>query len=768
MKFEKIISKLSSHNVSQFETAEIINQFNPKNKTLPIEAYTKEFYYSFESSSTLIVIGETGCGKTTKIPELLLKANDNIRIAHILPRKIACVMIAEQVSKNMNLTLGKEIGYSIRFDYNYNSKETKCKFLTEGMFLRELLLFPTLDLYNTIIIDDCHEKSIHTEIILAFLKLIQIKRGYSNLKIIISSATIDYQNYMNYFLNNNDPQCKVSLFHIPGRNYPVDIYYLSSPCENYIKQCLITVLYIQKYYVNILGDILVFLPGIEEINEFVLFFEQLPPSDSEKFVLCQLSASMPSINTLEIFKPCPSNKRKIIVSTNIAEASITIENLSFVIDCCFTKMKFYNYKTDTEHMLIIPASQSSLNQRAGRAGRTRPGKCFRMITEQKYNHLDKITIPEIKRSNLREFILILKSFGIQNLSKINLMTKYDEMIFAKAIENLFVIGIIDKETKLTNDIGMKVCDMPIDCRYATSLIYSGIINSKFNCVNEILAIVSMLSVNNLFYQRVNPEHIMKAKQSKGMIEGDHLTLLSIFKIFKSIKNKNMKLNFCKEMYLNYQTMKEVEKINDNLKIYLKKYKININKSIDQDGEDILKCLMKGFILNIAHRNGDNSYELLRKNNESNLKLYIHPTSVLYTILPEFVLFDDVIVTKQCYMRNVSSIKKEWIEEVCGDFYENKTNEEIQKRFEKEVEKQQQIETNNVNEKFVFGGSKFCFKKNESISHRGLKIINNESLHNNNINDDIITFQDETNVIKEDEIENITMLRRKRNKNKKII
>ena len=754
MKFEKIISKISGIGGNIYENAEIINQFKTSSSSkLPIELYEKEFLYTFQKYSTIIVIGETGCGKTTKIPEMLLRANDNIKIAHILPRKIAAITIAAHVAKNMNFTLGKEIGYSIRFDYNYN-KETKVKFITEGMFIREMMLWPMLNMYNTIIIDDCHEKSINTEIILALLKLIQRKRKDS-LKIIISSATIDYKDYITFFKDN------VGVLYIPGRNYPVDIYYLSFPCDNYIKACFNTAISIHKNNSILMGDILIFLPGIEEINLLSSYFETLPSNEMNNIMLFQLSASMPTIKTLDVFKHCSSNKRRIIMSTNIAESSITIDNISFVIDSCFTKLKFYNTLTDADHQLIIPTSKSALNQRAGRAGRTRPGKCYRMITQETYNKLSSYTIPEIQRSNLREFILKLKSFGVKQIGSLELISKYDIYIMGKSLESLLLMNIIDKDTNLTNEIGKYICEIPIDCRHATALIYSGH-NKKFNCVSEVLAIISMMSVNNLFLQNIPPKYVMKAKQNKGMIEGDHLTYLSIFKIFKSIKNKKNRHSFCKELYLNYSAMKDVEKLYENLKNYLKKFHIIINRTLEQDGEDIIKCFMKGFILNIAHRQSDNSYQLLK--GENNIKLYIHPTSVLYTILPEYIVFSDILITKNNYVTNASTIQKEWIEEVCSNLYENRIKERIIVNLDNAINQrdEQHLRRNH-------------FRK---VHSKKINII--DELHNNNDYSDFFRGEDikeikEINNKKDnnnsnikdfdEDIEQIALLRRKRNKNK---
>lgn len=233
------------------DTIEIMTSFrSEKNIYLPIEGYSKELIYTIENSNITVVIGETGCGKTTKIPEFLYKSSfydkekntySNYKIAHILPRKVATITVAQRVAKNMNLTLGKEVGYSVRFDYNY-SKDTQIKFLTEGMFIRELLIDPLFQNYNCIIIDDCHERTINSELIFGFLKKIFVKR--KDLKIIISSATLDYQCYLDFF-NKSDGFIS-NIFLITGRNYPVEISYLEKPINNYIEASVITAMNIHK------------------------------------------------------------------------------------------------------------------------------------------------------------------------------------------------------------------------------------------------------------------------------------------------------------------------------------------------------------------------------------------------------------------------------------------------------------------------------------------------------------------------------------------
>jgi ATP-dependent RNA helicase DDX35 len=705
----KLEKKLKSGDID--DEFEIINSFKGassqnQNAPLPIDEYAKELLYVLEKNNVTIIMGETGCGKTTKIPEYLFKASNSYKIAHILPRKIATITVAQRVAKNMNITLGKEVGYSVRFDYNYSENETRIRFLTEGMFIREVLLDPLLKQYNVIIIDDCHERTINCELIFGLLKKIFQKRP--ELKIIISSATLDYECYLNFF--NKDSNFTSDIFLVTGRPYTVEISYLDIPVKNYILSAVLTASQIHRNNPKNSGDILVFLPGMEEIN---LFIEYAMNSglDRSDVLLLPLCAGLSVDKQLQVFGPTPHNKRKIVIATNIAEASVTIENIAFVIDSCLVKMKFYSSKTDSDALFIIPASKFSIDQRAGRAGRTRPGKCYRLITEQSYSQLYVMTNPEILRNNLREYVLRLKSFGIKDINKFQTLTEPDRNTISRALETLYFLGILDDKTNLT-DLGRKVSDIPIDVRLAVSLFKAG--EGKFKCTEEVLIIVSMLSIQNLFFQPKDPTNLMKAKQRIGVIEGDHLTLLRMYKSWKNCRTGRS--SFCKDLYLNDNAMKQVEDMITNLKLYLKKFSIQLKSTLDEDGEDIMKSITKGFIFNIAQRQMDGSYRSLRWN----LPLFIHPTSVLYQILPDYVIYNDVVTTAKNYIKDCSKIEKAWILECGGSYYEDKTNRIIQERHIEEITSH----TIQINKQF--GPNLTCMeKRNDNNSNNSLNSILNE-------------------------------------------
>ncbi len=243
-----------------------------------------------------------------------------------------------------------------------------------------------------------------------------------------------------------------------------------------------------------------------------------------------------------------------------------------------------------------------------------------------------MTNSEIQRTDLKEFILRLKSMGIKDLNKFETLTVPERNSVARSLESLYFLGILDDKTSMT-ELGVKISEMPIDPRLAVSIIKAG--RQKFSCVEEVLIISSMLSVPNIFYQVKDPQAIMKSKQKVGVIEGDHLSLLALFKEYRRSKERS---KLCKDLYINENAIKQAFEIYENIKLYLKKYKIDIRSSVDDDGEDVLKSLLYGFFLNIAQKQPDGSYRSLRWN----IPLHIHPSSVLYSILPDYVMYFDVI------------------------------------------------------------------------------------------------------------------------------
>ncbi|CAG5134581.1 unnamed protein product, partial [Candidula unifasciata] len=394
---------------------------------LPVFQYRNHILYMAEKYQTVVVIGETGCGKSTQIPQYLLEAGwatEGYVIGVTQPRRVACVTVATRVAEERGAILGDEVGYLIRFDDCCNDVKTKVKFMTDGMLIREIMQDPLLRKYSVLLIDEAHERALNTDIILGLLRKIQKKR--KDLTLIIASATLNAEEMRDFFNTNetDDPEKDTAaILTIEGREYPVDIHYTLDPVPNYIRASVDTVMKI--HFNERPGDVIVFLTGMNEVDDVVsqLISEARKLSkDAMKMKVLPMHGSLPSSEQMKVFERTPSNTRKIVVATNIAEASITIPAITYIVDTGFVKLKAYNPKSGIESLVVVPVSQASADQRAGRAGRVRAGKAYRLYTEESYRKLPPATVPEMQRSDLAPVILQLKALGISNVLRFHFMS----------------------------------------------------------------------------------------------------------------------------------------------------------------------------------------------------------------------------------------------------------------------------------------------------------------------------------------------------------
>ncbi|RHY25140.1 hypothetical protein DYB32_008503 [Aphanomyces invadans] len=366
-------------------------------ESLPIFAWKKTILDNLRKHRVLILVGETGSGKTTQLPQYVLESHmtaPHKRIAVTQPRRVAAITVAQRVAAEMNTTIpGGPVGYCVRFD-DTTSSATKLKFMTDGMLVREALLFPDLASYSVIVLDEAHERSLQTDILFGIVKRALASRGVKNdLRVVVMSATLDVALFQNFFAAS-DP----AVLRIPGRTHPVDIFYTIKPLPDYLDAVLITTLQIHLDEKDNTGSILVFLTGQEDIEtmERLLndYATRLPPHVPKLWV-CPIFSAMPRESQMLAFEPAPPNVRKVILATNIAETSITINGVRFVVDTGLVKQR--SFVGHMETLQIEPISQAQAWQRSGRAGREAPGVCYRLFPEAKFEELATRAIPEIKR-----------------------------------------------------------------------------------------------------------------------------------------------------------------------------------------------------------------------------------------------------------------------------------------------------------------------------------------------------------------------------------
>ena len=671
--------KIGSMNLLEKEKL-IKNQIQQEKQNLPIYEYKQEILKLIKDKQILIIEGETGSGKTTQIPQYLYEngfCDNNKKICITQPRRVAAMSVASRVAYEMGVKCGHEVGYSIRFEENV-SPMTKIIYMTDGIFLRYLLSDNLLNEFSVIMIDEAHERSIQTDIIFGIIKTLIEKR--EDLRIIISSATLSTLKFKNYF-------SEAEIIKVPGRRFPVDIYYTKSPEPDYIEAAVITSLQIHISQAEELfdddnsgGDILVFLTGQEEIelakrminNQIKKLRGKIP-----NCVVLPIYAALPSEEQAKIFMPVSKGERKIILATNIAETSITINGIGYVIDSGFCKQMCYDPRTGLETLAVTPISKANANQRAGRAGRVRPGKCFRLYTSSSFqNELEDNNVPEIQRNNLISMILLMKSLGINNLLDFDFMDSPPHEILIKALEQLYALGALNSEGVLTQT-GLKMIQYPIDPSLTKCIIAS----IKYKCLKEIITIVSMLSIGSSVYYDSNDDknNSNKAHSMFEHNEGDHFALLQIYNEWEETDFSNI---WCTENYIHPKAMQKARNIKEQLE-YITKNKLNIN--IDDENisdnkdinDNIRKAIISGFFFNCACLNKDGIYRTIKNPHVVN----IHPTSILFKQNPKYIVYHELIYTTKEYMRYCIEVEPEWLLEIAP-FYFNNSIELKQNAFPK--------------------------------------------------------------------------------------
>lgn len=639
-----------------------------KRRKLPAWEARKEFLKLVKRNPAVVLVGETGSGKTTQLPQFLLEAGyhiqngENRSIACTQPRRVAAMSVAQRVADELDVTLATYVGYLIRFE-DRTSPETILKFLTDGMLLREAMTDPLLSKYSVIILDEAHERTLATDVLFGLLK--EVMKNRPELKVVIMSATMDAQKMQVYF--DNAP-----LLNIPGRTHPVEIFYTADPERDYLEAAIRTVVQIHNSEPE--GDVLLFLTGEEEIENAcrALRKESVRYPDSGELVAVPLYSSLPPAQQQKIFESPPGPKypggpagRKVVVATNIAETSITIDGIVYVVDPGFAKQKVYNPRIRVESLLVSPVSKASASQRAGRAGRTRPGKCFRLYTEKAYKgELTEQTYPEILRSNLGVVVLTLKKLGIDDLVHFDFLDPPAPETLMRALEMLNYLSCLNDDGDLT-DTGDQASEFPLDPQLAMMLIKS----PEFRCSNEILSIAAMLSVPMVF---VRPKDSARdaddAKNRFSHLDGDHLTMLNVFHAYKQyISGGSDPGQFCYDNYINARSMRSAENVREQLKRTMERLQLTMVSTDFHDKEyypNIRKCIVAGFFMQIAHLEKSGHYLTVKDNQV----VALHPSTNL-THKPEWVCYNEFVLTSKNFVRTVTQVRGEWLVEIAPQYYD---------------------------------------------------------------------------------------------------
>ncbi|XP_045818872.1 pre-mRNA-splicing factor ATP-dependent RNA helicase DEAH1-like [Trifolium pratense] len=625
-------------------------------KKLPIYAFRDEFLQAVNNHQVIVIVGETGSGKTTQIPQYLQEAGytkNGRMIACTQPRRVAAMSVAARVSQEMGVKLGHEVGYSIRFE-DCTSEKTVVKYMTDGMLLREFLAQPELDSYSVVMVDEAHERTLSTDILFGLVK--DVVRARPDLKLLISSATLDAEKFSNYF-------DLAPIFKIPGRRYPVEIHYTKSPEANYLDAAVVTAL--QIHATQSPGDILVFLTGQEEIETVEQILKHRVRGLGTKIaelIICPIYANLPTELQAKIFEPTPEGARKVVLATNIAETSLTIDGIKYVIDPGFCKMKTYNPRTGIESLLVTPISKASAMQRAGRSGRTGPGKCFRLYTSHSFqNDLDDNTSPEIQQTNLANVVLTLYSLGIEyeKLLRFEFMDPPPADAIKKAMELLYNLGALNGQGKLTK-VGRRMAEFPLDPMLSKMIVAS----EKYKCSDEIISIAAMLSVGNSIFYRPKDKQVHADNARMNFHTGDVGDHIAHLNVYNSWKENNYSSQWCYENYIQVRSMKRARDIRDQLGGLLERVEIE-STSNSNDLDAIKKSILSGFFPHAAKLQKNGTYGRVKHLQT----VHIHPSSGLAEVVPRLVLYHELVLTTKEYMRQVTEIKPEWLLEIAPHYYQ---------------------------------------------------------------------------------------------------
>ena len=694
---------------------------------LPIAKHRREILYLLERHQVLVIIGATGCGKTTQLCQYLRSAKWTIPGKKVVcvtqPRRASAQTVAMRVCEEISSSssslvtaaahLGGTVGVSVRFE-TMKSEETEILFCTDGSLLRELLEDPLLQKYSVVMVDEAHERSLNTDVLLGLLK--KVMRRRKELRVIVSSATIDAEAFREFFRaeeeeEDDDDEAKEkkkaaggcdssssitygepAILSVEGRRqHPVRTFYSEEPVANYIKasaECAMNVVRLDLR--NNPGDILIFLTGEKEVEECSEILEEHLRSQrlDREVLVCPLYAGLDNAKQARAFRTPPKNTRKIIIATNIAETSVTIEGVSYVIDCGFVKIKAFDCERNSETLQVVRASSSSAKQRAGRAGRVRPGTCFRLYPEKYFASLDKTSVPEIIRADVSGTILQLKALGIDNIAHFDWFEAPPVKHVVIALELLHALGAIDDDAKLTSVVGVKLAELPLEPKLGKALLAG----CDYGCANEMLTICSYFSIENSCFLSAAAargagglRNLDEAKANFAAREGDGITSLNIQRGYAW--NDRNRRGFCEENYLNFRAMQRVQSVRAQLKkLLLQRLDVvfgNKNNADDKEKtlESILRSICAGFFSNAAtlapyggggSEDGAAKYLTIRNKRT----VYLHQSSILYgasgsKLLPNVVVYQTAEVNNENkeYIRNVSSVGDlGWFKDDAGHFY----------------------------------------------------------------------------------------------------
>eukprot|EP00033_Pygsuia_biforma_P000224 GCRY01000282.1.p1 GENE.GCRY01000282.1~~GCRY01000282.1.p1 ORF type:complete len:685 (+),score=178.68 GCRY01000282.1:207-2261(+) len=639
-------------------------------KQLPVYQAQSDIIRLFDQEKSLIVVGETGSGKTTQIPQFLFhhlkQQKGYCGIAVTQPRRVAAISIAQRVAAEMGTNLGDLVGYSVRFE-DFSSPATRIKYLTDGMLLREAMLDPLLKRYKVVILDEAHERTLQTDILFGLIRQIMEKRA--DFKVIVMSATLEAEQFSHYFGNAK------GVF-VYGRQFPVDVFYTPTPEPDYVDAALTTIL--QLHMEKPPGDILTFLTGQDEIETLQSLLQerekefartateegQDPAALFPPLEVIPLYAALPPEEMQKAFAKPPLGTRKVILATNIAETSVTISGIRYVIDTGVCKSRMFQARgASVDSLQVTAVSQAQARQRAGRAGREAAGQCYRLYTEQEFLNLHPSTLPEILRTDMSSVVLQMMCMGVKDVRTFPYMDQPPREAIAHALSALLALAALEPKTAqiALTPLGRQMARFPLDPPLAKTLLAA----NELGCVSEVLSILAMLSTENVFHvPRHAQEKAHRAHASFAQNEGDIFTLLHVFNQFTALAGKK-RYHWCSEYFVNRRSMARACDVRAQLAQHCVDIGFSPKVSAHNNYDVILQAMVSGFFMNSAVLT-PTGYRRIKSGQD----VKIHPSSVMHSKRTDCVCYITLMETSDKYMKNVFAIQREWLLEAAPLYFSN--------------------------------------------------------------------------------------------------
>ena len=619
---------------------------------LPVSARREEIARAIEHHQVVIVCGETGSGKTTQLPKICLDLGRGVEamIGHTQPRRIAARSVAARVADELGVGIGSSIGYKMRFG-DQTSADTLVKVMTDGILLAETRSDPDLRAYDTIILDEAHERSLNIDFLLGYLRRLIDRRP--DLKVVITSATLDADRFASHFGADGAP---APIIDVEGRAYPVEVRYDASevlrgvPAPEAASHAAAQLVYEGH------ADVLVFMPGEREIRQTAheLRKREYLPEDTE---IVPLYARLSPQEQQRVFKP--GRRARIVIATNVAETSITVPNIRGVVDPGLARMKRYNPRTKLHGLQVEPVSRASSAQRAGRCGRVAPGVCVRLFEEEDFNQRDAFTQPELLRSNLASVILQMIDLGLGEPDAFPFVDPPEHRQWRDGYETLHELGAIDERRTLT-PTGKKMARLPVDPRIARMVLAA----HDEGCVHDVLIIAAALSTQD---PRVRPHDKQDAAdQAHGLFRVEGSDFLSFLRLWDWYHDQHEKLSrrrlvrACEKMFLAPRRIDEWREVYRQLRSIAGEVGIDARPRRAEDPDAVHRALLTGLLANIGTKGEAYEYKGTRGSVFS-----IIPGSSVFEDKPRWVMAGEIVRTTKVYARTVARIKPEWIERAAA-------------------------------------------------------------------------------------------------------